>query len=303
MFVRRSNLIMPVIRQDFVEKAWSRSADAVTLDLEDSVPDSEKDEARKLIQNSIGLVSKGGTDILVRVNNEPLYLDRDLEFAVVSGVRGIVLPKVESAQNVKSVDRAIAKLESKRNLPRSGVSLTVVIETAKGLANTLEIASASKRIESISVGFEDLAADLNIDQTSSDLFTHTLYHMVVVARAVGITPLGLAGSVADLNPTTFRDSAIRSRNLGIKGAMAVHPSQVPILNEVFSPTEEQVMESKKIVETYEAGLPSGSGSMKLNDRMIDKPVYLKARSLIDYSTLINEIEQKRNSLKSASFGG
>ena len=288
MFVRRSNLIMPIIRQDFVEKAWSRSADAVTLDLEDSVPDSKKGEARELIQNSVRLVAKGGSDVLIRVNNEPLYLKGDLEFAVVSGVRGIILPKVETAENVVNVDLAMANLESKQNLRKGGISLTVVIETARGLANALEIAAASNRVESMSVGFEDLCTDLNIANPSSELFTYTLYQIVIAAKTVGATPLGLAGSIGDLNTTTFRESAIRSKNLGIRGAMAINPSQVSILNEVFSPTAAEVAESKKIVKAYEASISRQSGAMKLEDRMVDKPVYLRAKDVVYYSEAINK---------------
>ncbi|MDG7001974.1 MAG: CoA ester lyase [Nitrososphaerota archaeon] len=288
MFVRRSNLIMPIIRQDFVEKAWSRSADAVTLDLEDSVPDSKKGEARELIQNSVRLVAKGGSDVLIRVNNEPLYLKGDLEFAVVSGVRGIILPKVETAENVVNVDLAMANLESKQNLRKGGISLTVVVETARGLANALEIAAASNRVESMSVGFEDLCTDLNIANPSSELFTYTLYQIVIAAKTVGATPLGLAGSIGDLNTTTFRESAIRSKNLGIRGAMAINPSQVSILNEVFSPTAAEVAESKKIVKAYEASISRQSGAMKLEDRMVDKPVYLRAKDVVYYSEAINK---------------
>lgn len=288
MFVRRSNLIMPIIRQDFVEKAWSRSADAVTLDLEDSVPDSKKGEARELIQNSVRSVAKGGSDVLIRVNNEPLYLKGDLEFAVVSGVRGIILPKVETAENVVNVDLAMANLESKQNLRKGGISLTVVVETARGLANALEIAAASNRVESMSVGFEDLCTDLNIANPSSELFTYTLYQIVIAAKTVGATPLGLAGSIGDLNTTTFRESAIRSKNLGIRGAMAINPSQVSILNEVFSPTAAEVAESKKIVKAYEASISRQSGAMKLEDRMVDKPVYLRAKDVVYYSEAINK---------------
>ena len=300
MLVRRSNLIMPIIRQDFVEKAWSRSADAVTLDLEDSVPDSKKAEARGLIKDSIRLVAKGGSDVLIRVNNEPLYLGRDLESAVVSGVKGIILPKVETAEDVTNVDLAIAKLESKQNLQKGGISLTVVVETARGLANALEIAAMSKRIESVSVGFEDLCTDLNITNPSNELFTYTLYQLVIVARAVGVTPLGLAGSIADLNAATFRESAVRSKNLGIKGAMAINPSQVSILNEVFSPTAVEVAESKKIVEAYEESISRQSGAMKLDGKMVDKPVYLRAKSVVDYSGAINKLKRS-GSHASASF--
>ncbi len=279
---------MPIIRQDFVEKAWSRSADAVTLDLEDSVPDSKKGEARELIQNSVRSVAKGGSDVLIRVNNEPLYLKGDLEFAVVSGVRGIILPKVETAENVVNVDLAMANLESKQNLRKGGISLTVVVETARGLANALEIAAASNRVESMSVGFEDLCTDLNIANPSSELFTYTLYQIVIAAKTVGATPLGLAGSIGDLNTTTFRESAVRSKNLGIRGAMAINPSQVSILNEVFSPTAAEVAESKKIVKAYEASISRQSGAMKLEDRMVDKPVYLRAKDVVYYSEAINK---------------
>ncbi|RMF88695.1 MAG: CoA ester lyase, partial [Nitrospinota bacterium] len=197
--VRRSNLIMPVNQRRFVEKAYQRGADAITLDLEDSVPVAEKERARGLIKEAIPLVARGGADVLVRIN-KPMAAE-DLDAAIHPGLQGIAYPKAETAEEIAEIDQIIGKLEAERGIPPGTVQLAVSVETALGILNAWEIARASSRIVSLQVGPEDLAYDLGIEATvEGKELLHAKSHIILVARAAGIVPLGLMGTLAD-----FRD--------------------------------------------------------------------------------------------------
>ncbi|MGI0090627.1 MAG: HpcH/HpaI aldolase/citrate lyase family protein [Nitrososphaerales archaeon] len=303
VLLRRSNLIMPANRLDFVDKAWLRGADAITLDLEDSVSESKKQIARDQIKQSIPVVGKGMSDVLVRINNTHELLELDLKSSVLSGLAGIILPKAETVENIVQVDKIISELERERNIPLGKISINLVIETAKGVINALDLATSTSRIGTMSVGHEDLSLDLEIgyEDQRSEVLNSIRYQMIIVARAAGVTPLGLMGSVADLNLVSFRENAIRSKASGFKGAMAINPSQVLILNEVFSPTRAEVEESEIIIRSFEAGSAEGKGVVKAGELMIDKPVYLRARSIVERAKIIGELEHRRKQIVESSF--
>jgi len=155
-FVRRSSLIFPVNVPRFVEKAYTRGADCVIMDLEDSVPGAEKDSARALVKGSIPVVGKGGGDVAVRINRPLEEARRDLEASVWPGLTCVALPKIESAEEVRLRDSVITELEARRGLPPGSVQLAVSVETALGVIRAFEIASASPRIVTIGVGAEKL---------------------------------------------------------------------------------------------------------------------------------------------------
>jgi hypothetical protein len=143
--VRRSSLILPVNVRRFVERAYTRGADAIVLDLEDSIPPSEKAVARTLVQESIGLAGKGGADVLVRINKPFELAVSDLDAAIWPGLAGIVFPKVESALEVHIIDRLLAERELARGLPVGGIDLSILVESALGVQHMAEIACASPR--------------------------------------------------------------------------------------------------------------------------------------------------------------
>jgi citrate lyase subunit beta/citryl-CoA lyase len=277
-FVQRSMLIMPLNVPRFVEKAHLRNADAILLDLEDAVPPAEKAQARRAVKQAILSAARGGADVLVRVNNDREMLNDDLDASVFPGLHGIFLPKVEAAEQVTEVEAVITDLEKLRGIDQGTVKLAIHVESPKGILGCEDIAAAGARAESISLGTDDYRLEMGIrpSEDSTDLL-HPMSVLAIVAAARGIAALGVMGSVAEFSDLdAFERAAVNSRNLGFVGAYCIHPGQVPILNRVFSPLEESVLEARRVIEAFERALEEGRGSTSLDGRMIDMPVYKQA---------------------------
>jgi len=287
---------MPVHLPRLVEKAHLRGADCICLDLEDSVPSSQKEKARDAVRQAITVAGKGGIDVLVRINNGPRStVINDLRASIWPGLAGLIIPKVETAEQVREIEEAIESLEKERNIDLGRIRLWVVVESAKGVKNVFEIAESSKRIEFISAGDEDLALNLGITPTvEGSEFSYVKSKVVIAARAAEITPLGLAGTLADFTDLEgLRRSATKAQSMGFKGAMAIHPSQIQILNEVFSPTIEEIKKSSTIVELYEKAISEGKASIQFQGKMVDTPVYERAKNTIELAKSIKEIEARK----------
>jgi citrate lyase subunit beta / citryl-CoA lyase len=293
--IQRSMLILPVNVSKFVEKAYLRGADAIALDLEDSVPPGEKENARKLIPDALTTVGKGGADVLVRVNNEPDLLQLDIEAAVISGVHGVFVPKVETVEDVATVDATITKLEKERGLPPGRTRLSLHVESPKGLLNIYQIATASSRTESMSLGVDDYCLHLGVEpsEDARELFL-PLSMLVIACKAAGIHPLGIHGSVAGFgDPVAFERAAQRGREMGCTGAFCIHPDQVAILNRVFSPSPAKVIHARRVVAAFEEGLKKGRAAVTLENRMVDTPVYKQALALLERAEAIEDREQQK----------
>src|SRR4051794_23091585 len=243
----RSLLFVPAHVERFVAGAHKRHADAVILDLEDSVPLAQKPDARAVLPHSITSVSQQGAAAMVRVNHSLRALAQDLEAAVVPGLAALVLPKVESAAFVREVADAVAELEIERSLSSGSVRFVLQIETPAALFDLLSIGAAHSRIAAMTLGPEDLSAALGGTREPDALLGPNLA-VLYAARAAGLLPLGFVGSIAaysDLD--AFRETARQARRLGFRGAMVVHPAQVPVLNEAFSPTSEEIAWARRVV--------------------------------------------------------
>jgi citrate lyase subunit beta/citryl-CoA lyase len=288
-------LILPVNNPRFVEKAYLRGADAIVLDLEDAVPPGEKESARKLLQEAVRLAGRGGADVFVRVNNEPSLLDADLEAAVHPGLHGIFLPKVETGRQVSSVAERISRLENDRRIESGRVKLSLHIESPRGLLNVREIAAASPRAESMSIGVDDYCLELGIEPSEEGTeLNFPLSTMITVCKAEGLNPMGIVGTVAGFKDTVgFEQSAQRGRELGCTGAFCIHPKQVTILNRVFSPVPEKLDWARRAVAAFEAGVKLGKAAVNLDGRMVDTPIYKQAKVLIQRSAAIEEVEHRK----------
>lgn len=289
-FLRRSVLILPAHNDRFVAKAPGCGADAVCLDLEDSVPPHRKAEARAALQHAVPVAGRGGADVLVRVNSEWHLLFDDLDAAVIPGVATLSIPKVEAPEDVYAIDKLIEERERRRGMPVGSVRLGISIETAKGLMRDMEITRASLRICSVSCGIEDLATDLEVELTDDawELF-YPKARLVIVARACGVQPLGLVGRVSDYRDLeSFRRTAKRSRGLGYAGASCIHPDQVAILNEEFSPSVAEIEKAKKIVALGEQANQLGKGAFDVDGQMADIPTIERARRLLRRAQLIEK---------------
>ena len=166
---RRSSLILPVNVPRFVEKAYARGADAIVLDLEDSVPTQEKASARKLVRDSLALAGRGGAEVLVRVNNDPTLLADDIEASVHPGLDGLSIPKAESAAQIHDIVARIERLEGARGLTPRHLRLSLAIETPRGLLAVEEIARSSDRIATMSIGVEDYCLELGVEPSADGL--------------------------------------------------------------------------------------------------------------------------------------
>jgi len=274
----RSLLYVPVTNERFVEKAAGRGADAIKLDLEDSIPPAEKPAARKALRDAARLISGAGTEVLVRINRPWRLAVQDLEAAVWPEVSGLCLPKLESADHLAFLDETVEELERERGLEVGSICFMGLIETPRGLNNVREIAKASPRLKGLSLGQEDYSAALGMPFLGPGDLVEDMRLVQRAAREAGILPLGFAGSIAEITDMeAFRASAERARALGMEGASCVHPAQVPILNAVFSPTAEEIETAEAMVAAYDAAMAEGLGAVSFRGKMIDVPVVERAR--------------------------
>lgn len=278
--VWRSMLYVPVIVPRFVARAADRGADAIILDLEDSVPLAEKARARELLPEAAAEVGRRGADVLVRVNRPWRLLVRDLEASIIAGVRALALPKVDSAEHVAAVADIVEELEAERGLPRGGIGFIPMIETAAAVFRVQAIAASHARVVAITVGAEDLALSVGMLPEAEGLFVPKQL-AIIAARAAGILPLGFLGTVAEYrDPDLFRATIRRSRRLGFAGAACIHPAQVAVLNEEFRLQAEEVAQAGRLIASYDEAVAAGQGAVAFEGRMIDAPIVERARQVL-----------------------
>ncbi len=278
--VWRSLMYVPVNVDKFIDKAHTRGADVIQLDLEDAVPLGEKDKARTLVEKAAAKVRRGGADVVVRINRPLSMAVRDLEHAICPDVNGIAITKADSASHVRLLDELISELEEKRGMPVGHTRLITMIETPDAFFRIHEIAAASPRIVACCIGGEDFALNCNMQPTGEALF-YPKQHMIIAANAAGVMPLGFVDSVAGFGDwEKFRAMVRRSRDFGFLGAGCIHPGQVTIVNEEYTPTAEEVEYAKKIIQLDHEAAAAGRGSFQIDGKMIDIPVVVRAQKLI-----------------------
>jgi citrate lyase subunit beta/citryl-CoA lyase len=278
--VWRSLLYVPVNVEKFVEKAHTRGADVIQLDLEDAVPPAEKERARTLVEKNAARVRRGGADVVVRINQPLSLAARDLEHSVCPDVDGIAVTKADSASHVKLLGELVTELEAKRGMAAGHTKFIVMIETADAFTRIDEIPRASPRVVAMNIGGEDFALDLNA-QPEDDVLLHPKQRMIIAARAAGVMPLGFIGTVADFSDwEKFRVMVRRSRRFGFDGAGCIHPGQVRIVNEEYTPSAEEVAYARKVIQMDREAQAAGRGSFQIDGKMIDIPVVVRAERLI-----------------------
>ena len=272
----RSQLFVPANRPQFVAKAHTRGADAVILDLEDSVPVAERAQARSMLADSIAQVRRGSADVLVRVNNIGGELEQDLAACEPNMPDALVIPKVESCRDLARISGWLS------NRPTIGpVQYLVIIESALGLLDMREIAESDQPIVAMTLGGEDFALDVGMKPTVATLEV-PMQLCLYTARAAGLIPLGIFGSIAEYaDLDEVRRNAQRARDFGFEGAACIHPSVVPVLNQVFSPADQEVDTARRLVEAYAAAQADGLGAIEVDGKMVDVPVALRAQRILD----------------------
>lgn len=293
--IQRSMLILPAHIRRFTEKAHLRDADAIVLDLEDAVPLTEKKEARKFLPEVVTAVGRGGADVLVRINNEPDLFPDDLASAVCQGLHGIFVPKVETTTRLREIGEIIQELERKNGMEAGSVKLSLQVESPRGVRRITDILTVTDRTESVSLGVDDYCLELGVEPSGEGLeLLYPLSFLVLSCKDQGVIPLGILGSVAQVRDlAAFEQAAIRGRQLGCEGAYCVHPDQVKILNRVFSPSPEAVEYAQRVVEAFEEGLATGRAAITLDGKMIDTPVYKRAKCTLHRAFAIAETERRK----------
>ena len=292
---RRSSLILPVNVPRFVERAYARGADAIVLDLEDSVPPAEKAGARTLVKDAIPLAARGGAEVVVRVNNDPALIAADIDACVYPGLDGLSIPKAESAAQIREVAAQLDRLERARGLDPGHVRLSLAFETPRGVLRAEEIAEASPRIVTLSVGPEDYYLELGVEPSPDGIeLLYAVSRVVTIAKAAGIQSTGLLGSIAGFRDlVAFEAAAVRARQLGTEGAGCIHPDQVPVLNRVFTPEPAKVEYARRVLDAFEEGLRRGTASVNLDGKMVDIPVYKRAKVILDRARAVAETERRK----------
>jgi len=293
--IQRSMLILPSNVPRFVEKAYLRGADAIVLDLEDSVPPGEKAKARMGLNEAIGLAGRGGADVLVRVNNDPSLILEDMIAAVQPGLHAIFLPKVESPQDVLKLEAQISQLELDRGLEPGSINVSLHIESPGGVLNVQQTIAAGTRIESISIGVDDYCFQLGIEPSEEGMeLLFPFCVMITVAKAAGVAPLGIMGTVAGFRDLEgFKRMAENAAGLGCEGAFCIHPDQVGVLNKVFSPFPENIALSQRTVAAFEEGMKAGRASINLDGRMVDTPIYRQAKLVCERAEALVQLEHRK----------
>jgi len=278
--VWRTVLNVPVNVERFVDKAHTRGADCVQLDLEDSIPAHEKEQARKLIAAGVRSLARGNADICVRINHPIDLAVRDLEHAIIPGVNAIGVAKTDSAWHLQLLDELVSRLEEKQGMPVGGVRFIAPVETADAYFRLHEIAHALERTAAMALGGEDFALDCEM-LSSGETLLHAKQQMIIAARSAGLIPLGFVDSVAQVAGwDAFRAMVRRSRDFGFQGAHCIHPQQVTIVNEEYTPSESEVEYARKLVRLDAEAAAAGRASFELDGKMIDVPIVLRARRLL-----------------------
>ncbi len=298
MRAARSLLAVPANRRRMVEKALASEADGVFLDLEDAVAPSDKADARKDVVNALRELDWRDRPKLYRVNalDTPFFYRDLIEVVEEAGpsLDAVMVPKVNRSEDVQAVAILLIQLELATGLERGKIKIEAQIESAEGLTNVDAIARATNRLEALHFGPGDFAANLRMPQTSIGVmdewdetypghrFHYIMQRIVVAARAAGVRALD--GPVADYGDEEgLRRSCLVARALGFDGKWSIHPAQIGPVNEVFSPTEEEVDWARKVVAAYEEANATGSGSVSVEGQMVDAASIRMARNTLDFA--------------------
>ncbi len=276
----RSMMFVPVNVAKYVEKAHMRGADAVVLDLEDSIAPDDKEAARRLVETAAPICAQGGADILVRINRPIELAVRDIETVVSPIVKGLKLPKIESASHIRLLAELVETVERRRGMSVGHTMFLPAIETAQAFFRAEEIAAAHPRNVSLTLGAEDFTASIGA-APDPDVMAYPKQHALIAARAAGLRAFGVIGSAANFrDQDAFREMIRKSRRFGFQGSTCIHPAIVPLLNEGFSPRAEEIAYAERVVRSYHEAVAEKRGSFSIDGKMIDIPIVHRAEELL-----------------------
>jgi citrate lyase subunit beta-like protein len=290
MHSRRALLYMPGDDRRKIEKATTLGVDCICMDMEDGVAVTRKTEARAVIAQAMKELIFGESERCIRINSIGSGLEAfDLAAALAADPDAIVVPKIESAEQVKWVSKHIERYEQSSNQDAGSVRLLVGVETARGILNLKEIAEADKRLEALIFGAEDYAASVGARRTKEA--TEVLYARQAVVTACAANDL----QAIDMVFIDFRDEeglhaeAEQGAGFGFSGKQIIHPNQVAVVHEAFTPSDEAIRYAVRVIETFEESQHQGKGAYALDGKMIDMPLLKNAQKVLDRARAAGKI--------------
>ncbi|KSV94117.1 CoA ester lyase [Sinorhizobium sp. GL28] len=273
----RSLLYVPASSERFIAKAHERGADAIVLDLEDSVADGDKQAARAGLAQSVPLAGRSGAKVFVRINAEPDWQKADAEAACRAGAFGLFIAKARSPEQVCAVAEHLAPTE--RKLGREPLVFVALLEDAGAVLDARSIA-ACQRVLGLVAGGEDIATSMGAEPLPEVLrLPKLLVHFA--AKAEGKLSFGTLTTVADYQQRDALEAAAREASRhGFDGATCIHPSAVPIMNAAFSPSQEKVAWARAVLDAAAGAAAEGRGAFLVGDRMVDAPIIERARRIL-----------------------
>jgi len=286
MQLLRSLMFVPAHRPRMVERALGQgefepsALDVAILDLEDGVPADEKDRARAAVAAVLALpAGDAGPARYVRVNSDLEARDVDLVAAVRPGVDGIVAPKIDHADEVASLARDLDEREDGMGFARGSIRIIASIESARGLLEAHAIAACSDRVVALLFGAEDFARDLSLPIEREAEASELLYaRSAVVVAAVAARCQAIDGIWPDVTDNDgLRRDSMQARRLGFSGKSLIHPGQIDAINDVFSPSAEEVSHARRVIDAFEGARLKGLGAVALDGKLLDQPIVERAR--------------------------
>jgi len=274
---RRSMLYIPGNNAAMIQQGGVYGADCILLDLEDSIAPGEKDAARILLKHTIPVVNFYGAEVAVRINHpDTPFGHDDIREIVPIQPDALRVPKIESADDALRVIGLIEETETAHGLPHDRLTIQAMIETAVGVENALAIAKASPRVSSITIGGQDLAADMGISlEKDSCGIDYASRRIVMAAKAAHIEAMDTVFVDVD-DEDGLRAATQRAKEIGFTGKAAINPRQIEVINEVFTPTEQEIAKAIDVVSAFNRHKAAGVGVFALHGKMVDAPVVARA---------------------------
>ena len=282
MLVLRSPLFVPGNAPRMLERALGLAPDAFIPDMEDSVPWDEKANAREVVASHLPRLAETGKLVIPRVNSlDSGLLAEDLAAVACPQIYGVSVGKVDDVDILNEVCALIADAESRAGLRPGSVRLVPWIESAAAIVNAADICRSSPRIVAAALGAEDFTNDMEIERRDDDAeIAYARSALAVAARAAGVLALDTP-YFAFRDPEGLRENSRLSRGVGFRGRFAIHPAQIEIINEIYSPSRERIERARREIEAFEEAASVGRGSTSLDGRVVDVPVVKRAQALLD----------------------
>jgi len=276
----RSLIFVPGNNSRFLEKAKNLQADIVCFDLEDSVPDNEKVNARLLIKSALKSRKSYQSSIFVRTNSPTSgKITSDLKEIVQKGIDGIVIPKVNNIKDMKKIEKILSGLEKARKL--KPIQIIPSIESAEGVVNTFSIASFGKRVSAVVFGVFDLLNDLGVEYTKeSDGAKYSRTKIPVDAHAAGVAAIDAIWQDLKDSKGLEKDCKI-GKSLGYSGKSIIHPDQISVVHKLFHPNKSEILWAEKVCKIYIQSTKKGKGATTVDGKMIDEVHFKQAKALLE----------------------